>query len=115
MGNRYYTCFPCPKCGKEVEQYDAPSSCIFSALCSCGWRDERDYFSVLVHVDGEDLLDHDIVWRTWWEAPKREQAAHIGPMTEQDFENKYPKRFADYKKDIERIRQEIHDKNNEDK
>ena len=47
MGDRTTTYFPCPKCGKEVEQYDAPSSLIWSCYCeSCDWKDDRDYYEM---------------------------------------------------------------------
>jgi len=45
MGDRITTYLPCPKCGKESEQYDAMSSLIWSWKCEyCGWHDDRDYY-----------------------------------------------------------------------
>lgn len=74
MGNRYITFYPCPECGKEVEEYDAPSSNMFVVICSCGWHDTRQYFEV-IHYHTEDCigLSH---------CPKYDQ---FGPITEQEF------------------------------
>jgi len=45
MGSRTITRYPCPKCGKEVEEYDAPTCLMFVVICeNCGWYDERDYW-----------------------------------------------------------------------
>ena len=45
MGDRTTTILPCPKCGKESEQYDAPSSLIWNWDCEhCGWKDDKHYY-----------------------------------------------------------------------
>ncbi len=45
MGDRTYWYEPCPKCGEQVEFYDAYSSLMFVAVCdNCGWKDDRDYY-----------------------------------------------------------------------
>ena len=45
MGDRTTTYLPCQKCGKESEQYDAPSCLMWSWTCEhCGWRDDRNYY-----------------------------------------------------------------------
>jgi hypothetical protein len=52
MGDRTTTYYDhdCPE-GGEVEQYDAPSSLIFSASCDkCGWTDDRDYYETGEHM-----------------------------------------------------------------
>lgn len=47
MGDRITTFLPCPKCGKETEQYDASSSLLWVWNCeNCGWKDERDYYEL---------------------------------------------------------------------
>lgn len=45
MGDRTTTYYPCPNCGKQAEQYDAPSSLIWSNHCDyCGWDDRLNYY-----------------------------------------------------------------------
>ena len=45
MGDRITTFLPCPKCGKESEQYDASSSLLWVWTCEhCGWKDDKEYF-----------------------------------------------------------------------
>ena len=45
MGDRTYTFYPCPKCGKEIEKYDAPSCLLWINMCeSCGWSDGLSYY-----------------------------------------------------------------------
>ena len=45
MGDRTITYYPCPKCGKEMEEYDAPTCLMFVAVCEhCGWKDDRNYY-----------------------------------------------------------------------
>ena len=47
MGDRYLSYYPCPQCGKEVEECDASSSLMFIAICdACGWKDPRDYYEI---------------------------------------------------------------------
>ena len=44
MGDRTWWYQLCPKCGEEVEVYDAPSSLLWSCTCDkCGWTDGRGY------------------------------------------------------------------------
>lgn len=45
MGDRITTYLPCPKCGKESEQYDQSSALTWVWICdNCGWKDDRDYY-----------------------------------------------------------------------
>jgi len=45
MGDRTTTYLPCPKCGKESEQYDAPSCLMWVWICDyCKWKDDRNYY-----------------------------------------------------------------------
>ena len=45
MGDRTTTYSPCPKCGKEMETYDAPSCLMWSSNCGhCGYDDGLDYY-----------------------------------------------------------------------
>ena len=90
MGDRYFSYYPCPKCGAEIEEYDAPSCTMFVAVCDeCDWRDPKDYFEVeLDGYKGEPLGD--IAWSS-------EKYAHIGPMLETEFAEKYPRRYAWWK------------------
>jgi C4-type Zn-finger protein len=45
MGDRTITIGKCPKCGKDMEWYDAPSSMMYGGMCdSCGYRDPQDYY-----------------------------------------------------------------------
>jgi len=47
MGTRTITYYPCPECGEEYEEYDAPSSMMFVGICEkCGWQDPRRYYQV---------------------------------------------------------------------
>jgi uncharacterized protein (DUF983 family) len=49
MGDRYYRYFPCPECGKEVEEYDAPSCLQHSSHCdACGWDDGLNYYEDVI-------------------------------------------------------------------
>ena len=51
MGDRTTTYLPCPKCGGETEQYDAPSSLMWVWDCDeCGWRDDRTYYNTEPHT-----------------------------------------------------------------
>ena len=43
MGDRFYSYYPCPVCGKEVEEYDAPSRGMLVAICECGWKADNPY------------------------------------------------------------------------
>ena len=43
MGDRTITYKICPECGKEYEEYDAPTCMMFIARCDCGWIDKRGY------------------------------------------------------------------------
>lgn len=45
MGSRSITYYSCPKkCGGMVEEYDAPTSLLFVAICDkCHWQDPRYY------------------------------------------------------------------------
>lgn len=93
MGDRYISYYPCPKCGREIEEYDAPSCTMFCASCDyCDWKDLRDYFEVLLEEEGEPLGC--IAWAS-------EHYAHIGPMTKEEFAGKYPKRFSWWKDNVE--------------
>jgi len=54
MGDRYISYYDCPKCGEEVELYDAPSSVMYVAICDkCGWREPLNYYEV---ADNEIVL-----------------------------------------------------------
>lgn len=45
MGDRTTTYYSCPKCGKERESYDAPSSLMYFDKCEhCNDVDPRDYY-----------------------------------------------------------------------
>ena len=46
MGDRTITIRKCPKCGKDYEEYDAPSCMMFVGVCDCGWRDKREYHEI---------------------------------------------------------------------
>jgi ribosomal protein L37AE/L43A len=47
MGDRTWWEEPCPKCGKSIEMYDAPSSLIWSCHCDhCGYDDGRSYYEI---------------------------------------------------------------------
>lgn len=57
MGDRTITYRKCPKCGKEVEEYDAPSSLMFVAVCeNCGWYDERGYWEKIINGNVEETI-----------------------------------------------------------
>jgi len=47
MGDRTIQYKKCPVCGKEYEEYDAPSSLIFVGICeNFGWKDKRQYYEI---------------------------------------------------------------------
>jgi endogenous inhibitor of DNA gyrase (YacG/DUF329 family) len=46
MGDRTTWWGPCPKCGKEIEWYDASSSLLYGANCECGWADPLHYYEI---------------------------------------------------------------------
>ena len=57
MGDRITTYLPCPKCGKESEQYDAPTCLLWSWTCEhCGWSDKRDYYEIGRNFNNIELL-----------------------------------------------------------
>lgn len=46
MGDRTTTFYKC-NCGGEIEEYDAPSSLMFTASCNkCDFRDPREYYEI---------------------------------------------------------------------
>lgn len=46
MGDRYISYKKCPKCGKEYEIYDAPSSLMYCAKCECGFDENKSYVEI---------------------------------------------------------------------
>lgn len=57
MGDRTWCYLPCPQCGAETEQFDAPSSLIWAWNCdACGWSDKRSYFEVDDHPMTIELM-----------------------------------------------------------
>ena len=47
MGDRITTYRPCPKCGKETEEYVATSCLQYVWNCDhCGWKSDLDYYQV---------------------------------------------------------------------
>ena len=50
MGDRTWWYEKCPKCGEEIEVYDAPSCLQFSRECQCGWTDGLDYYEARDNV-----------------------------------------------------------------
>jgi len=53
MGDRTMWTAKCPKCGKDVEYYDAPSCLMYGTSCECGWRSPYDYYEI---ADNEIVL-----------------------------------------------------------
>jgi len=52
MGDTTKKILPCPKCGKDSDQYDCPTSMLWVWTCDyCGWKDDRNY-----HVDEDGRL-----------------------------------------------------------
>jgi hypothetical protein len=80
MGDRTTTYLPCPECGKESEQYDAPSCLIWSWDCwHCGWKDNRRYYEApnnqIWLISEKDARGKELIMdcpkckekETWWE------------------------------------------------
>lgn len=80
MGDRTTSFVPCPKCGKETDQYDAPSSLMWCWSCeSCGWSDPRDYYeapeNVIELITKEEAIAKGLIMEcpdckermSWWE------------------------------------------------
>lgn len=45
MGDRTTRYLPCPQCGGNSEQYDAPSSIMWVWSChDCSWKDDHEYY-----------------------------------------------------------------------
>ena len=80
MGDRITKILPCPKCGKESEQYNASSSLIWTWDCEhCGWQDERRYYeasnNVIMLITPEEARKRGLIFdcpqckkrMTYWE------------------------------------------------
>jgi hypothetical protein len=80
MEDRTYSYSPCPKCGKEMETYNAPSCLMWSSRCnSCGYDDGLDYYeapnNVIELIKKEDAIKKGLIMEcpickeimTWWE------------------------------------------------
>ena len=50
MGSRKLTIKICPKCQKQYEVYDAPSSMMYVAKCDCGYDEELVYIDISDHL-----------------------------------------------------------------
>jgi hypothetical protein len=60
MGDRTISYKICPKCGKEYEVYDAPSSMMYSARCKCGFDENKAYFELdnCLYLIPRDIKNH---------------------------------------------------------
>lgn len=80
MGDRTTTYSPCPKCGKEMETYDAPSCLMWSEHCDhCGYDDGLNYYeapnNMLYLITEEQAIKDGLIMdcplcgdtMTWWE------------------------------------------------
>jgi len=73
MGDRTTTYLPCPNCGKESEQYDAPSCYMWSWNCEhCGWKDLRNYYetepNTIELMTEEEAKKRGLIWISGLEA-----------------------------------------------
>ena len=51
MSDRCYSYYPCPECGKEMEEYNQVGAILHVARCyNCGWDDGLDYYETSLNV-----------------------------------------------------------------
>jgi len=60
MGDRTLSFKICPRCGREYEIYDAPSSMMYCAKCICGFDENRSYFELnsCLYLLPKDIKNH---------------------------------------------------------
>jgi hypothetical protein len=63
MGDRKISIKVCPKCGKNYNVYDAPSSMMYVAKCKCGFDERLSYILIgndtyyLIPTDVDELIE----------------------------------------------------------